>query len=353
MFLIDTSREGQAVYDPIVNQSLDNYLVNDLRLPGHGLMVYINQPAVIIGVHQNAYQEVDLPYLHDHHIKLVRRSSGGGAVYHDYGNLVFENIMIDTETHFGDYNYFAEPILRALHEMGVKGAQLHGRNDLVINQQKFSGMTMFQVGNSAAAGGTLLFDLNQSVATRVLTPDQSKLASKGIASVQARVTNLKPFLDEPYASYTPEQFRTALLQKIFRVSRLDEIETYHLSAKDWKIIDQRLAGKYRTEAWNYGTNPGFKYYVSQHFPIGTVSFNYSLTDQRITALKIFGDFISKGNLHQVEQALLGVPLQLPELIQALQRVDLTANLGAVSAIDLAQLLLQKTPTILNTSNFKD
>ncbi|GEO44884.1 hypothetical protein LAL01_11160 [Companilactobacillus alimentarius] len=103
MFFIDTSRNGKPVYDAIVNQSLDNYLVNDLRLEGHGLILYVNNPSVIIGVNQNAYAEVNLPYLKKKKLQLVRRTSGGGAVYHDYGNFIFENIVIGNDDHFADY----------------------------------------------------------------------------------------------------------------------------------------------------------------------------------------------------------------------------------------------------------
>lgn len=348
MFLIDTSRNGKPVYDPIVNQSLDNYLVNDLKLPGHGLIVYVNQPAVIIGVNQNAYAEVDLPYLKAHDIKLVRRTSGGGAVYHDFGNLIFENIVIDDDQHFGDYGYFAQPILDAIHHMGATDAELRGRNDMVVNDQKFSGMTMFKVGHSFAAGGTLLFDLDQDAATRVLTPDKAKLASKGVRSVKARVTNLKPFLQAPYSAYDIEQFKEALLKELFHVDDVKDIQTYHLTEKDWAVIDARLAGKYDTDTWNYGTNPGFDYYVSRHFDIGTVSFNYSLNTGRINRIKLYGDFITGGDITLVEKALSGCNFTRDALIAALSGVDLAANLGAISAETLADLLLEKTPTKKHT-----
>lgn len=345
MFFIDTSRNGKPVYDPIVNQSLDNYLVNDLRLPGHGLIVYINQPAVIVGVNQNAYSEVDLNYLEQHHIKLVRRTSGGGAVYHDFGNLIFENIVIDDDEHFGDYQYFAQPILDAMHAMGATDAQMRGRNDMVINDQKFSGMTMFKVGHSYAAGGTLMFDLNMRAANEVLTPDKAKLASKGVKSVKSRVTNIQPFLKAPYSDYDSEQFKAALLKQLFKVDDLADIKTYHLTDKDWQIIDQRLAGKYDTKAWNYGHNPGFDYYVSNHFEnVGTISFNYSLADDHISAIKLYGDFITGGDITLIENALIDTRFDKESLVKALSGVDLAANLGAVSADTIAELLLEKTPT---------
>ena len=339
MFFIDTSRNGKPVYNAIVNQSLDNYLVNDLRLPGHGLILYVNNPSVIIGVHQNAYAEVNFPYLKEKNIQLVRRTSGGGAVYHDYGNFIFENIVIGNDEHFGEYDYFAKPILDALHAMGATDAQMHGRNDIVIDGKKFSGMTMFKVGDSFAAGGTLMFDLDMDTASKVLTPEKDKLESKGVKSVNKRITNIKSYLDEPYRSMDPVQFKDELLKHIFKVDKLSDIKTYKLTDHDWDIIDSRLKDKYDTDAWNYGKNPGFTNYVSKHFDIGTVAFNFSLKNEKISAIKIYGDFITGGDVSLIEKALLGTKFEKSALVEALSKVDLKNNLGDIEPEPLVDLLL--------------
>ncbi|CAJ2237080.1 lipoate--protein ligase [Companilactobacillus paralimentarius] len=339
MFFIDTSKNGKPVYNAIVNQSLDNYLVNDLRLPGHALILYINNPSVIVGVHQNAYAEVNFPYLEKNKIQLVRRTSGGGAVYHDYGNLIFENIIIGDDEHFGDYAYFAQPIIDALHDMGATGVEMRGRNDIVVDGKKFSGMTMFKVGDSYAAGGTLMFDLDMDTASKVLTPEQDKLESKGVKSVNKRITNIKPYLDEPFRSMNANQFREELLKRIYHVDKPSDIETYTLDEHDWNIIDSRLKNKYDTDAWNYGKNPGFTNYVSKHYDIGTVAFNFSLKDNKISNIKIYGDFITGGDITLIEKALLGAEFTKEDLITALEKVDLAANLGKIEPATLADLLL--------------
>ena len=339
MFFIDTSRNGQPVHDALVNQSLDNYLINDLRLKGHGLICYINQPSVIIGVNQNAYAEIDLPCLKQHQIELVRRSSGGGAVYHDFGNLVFENIVVGDTSKFGDFHAIGDPVVDALHDLGVKSAEVSGRNDMTIDGKKFSGMAIVKGDNSYAAGGTVMFDLNMTAASEVLTPEKDKLASKGVKSVDARVTNIKPYLPAKYQNWTTADFRNYLLCHMFGVDSLDQVETYHLTDHDWAIIDQRLDKQYRTDEWNYGKNPGFKHYVSKHFPIGTVSFNFNEHDGRITTVKIYGDFFTAGNPHVVEEHLVGTKLDKASLVAALNASDLAANLGQVSADDLAELIL--------------
>lgn len=339
MFFIDTSRNGKPVHDAIVNQSLDNYLINDLRLKGHGLICYINQPSVIIGVNQNAYAEIDLPYLKKNKIELVRRSSGGGAVYHDFGNIVFENIVIGDMSKFGDFHAIGDPIVSALHDLGVKSAEVSGRNDMTIDGKKFSGMAIVKGDNSYAAGGTIMYDLNMTNATEVLTPEKDKLASKGVKSVNARVTNIKPYLPEKYQNWTTEDFKNYLLCHMFGVDSMDDVETYHLTDKDWTIIDQRLAKKYTTDAWNYGKNPGYKHYVSKHYPIGTVSFNFNEKDGVITDAKIYGDFFTAGDPHVVEQHLVGTKLDQESLVAAFTASDLAQNLGKVTPEELAALIL--------------
>lgn len=229
MFLIDTSRNGQPVYNALVNQSLDAYLINDLHLEGHGLICYINDPAVIIGRYQNAYAEVNLNYMKEHQIQLVRRTSGGGAVYHDRGNVIFENIVVGDTSGFRDFQWVGAPIVDALHDLGIKDAEVRGRNDMAINGKKFSGMAMVKKGDAYAAGGTLMFDLNGEVASTVLTPDIGKLEAKGIKSVDARITNIKPYLPAQYQSWTSEDFKNYLLCHLFGVERLADIPTYHLT----------------------------------------------------------------------------------------------------------------------------
>ncbi|KRL53317.1 lipoate--protein ligase [Furfurilactobacillus rossiae] len=341
MFLIDVSRNGKPVYDPIVNQSLDNYLVNDLRLPGHGLIVYVNQPSVIVGVHQNAYAEVDLPYLKKKNIKLVRRTSGGGAVYHDFGNIIFENIVIGDTSKFGHFDAFANPILNALHDMGATDAQLRGRNDMVIDGKKFSGMTMFKVGDSYAAGGTLMYNLDLTAASDVLTPEADKLASKGVKSVDSRVTNIMSYLKPEFQNLDIETFRAELLKRLFHVDDVSKIETYHLNDHDWEIIDKRLAGKYDTDAWNYGENPGFDEYRSKHFQIGTVAFNFTLKDNKIADFKTYGDFINGGDPAIVDKAMLDVAYTKDGLTEGLNAGNYKQNIGDIDVNDLVDLILEK------------
>lgn len=338
MFLIDTSRDGKPVYDPVVNQSLDNYLINDLKLPGHGLMVYINEPSVIVGVNQNVFAEVNVPYLREHNIALVRRTSGGGAVYHDMGNLVFENIVVgdtDDDAQWGNYRVFAQPILDALHELGATDAVLRGNSDLVVNDHKFTGMTMVKSGDAYAAGGTLMYDMDLQAASQALHPVETRINGKWVKSNRSNIENIKGHLAPEYQQLTSEEFKTQLLLQLFHADRLEDIETYHLNDHDWHIIDERLAEQYRTVDWNFGANPGFNRYRFKQFDAGSVALNLMIEGQQITKVAVYGDLLDDKLARRLEGQLTNTTLDRNELQKRLSKRWLRKVL---SDTDLAALV---------------
>lgn len=345
MFLIDTSRDGKPVYDPIVNQSLDNYLINDLKLPGHGLIMYINQPSVIVGVNQNVFAEVNVPYLRENNIALVRRTSGGGAVYHDMGNLVFENIVVgdtDDDAEWGNYNVFAQPILDALHELGAADAVLRGHSDLVVNDHKFTGMTMVKSGDAYAAGGTLMYDMDLEAASQALHPVETRINGKWVKSNRSNIENIKSHLAPEYQQLTSEQFKTQLLLKLFHVDQLADIKTYHLNDHDWQIIDGRLAEQYRTDDWNFGANPGFNRYRFKQFETGSVAINLMVTGQQITKVAVYGDLLEDKQARKLEGQLTNVTLDRSELQKRLNKRWLRKVMGDKDIEALVdELLIEK------------
>ncbi|WP_203651509.1 lipoate--protein ligase [Secundilactobacillus yichangensis] len=345
MFLIDTSRDGKPVYDPIVNQSLDNYLINDLKLPGHGLIMYINEPSVIVGVNQNVFAEVNVPYLRENNIALVRRTSGGGAVYHDMGNLVFENIVVgDTndDAEWGNYSVFAQPILDALHELGATDAVLRGNSDLVVNDHKFTGMTMVKSGDSYAAGGTLMYDMNLEAASQALHPVETRVNGKWVKSNRSNIENIKKHLSPEYQQLTSEQFKTQLLLKLFHVDHLEEIETYRLNDHDWQIIDERLAEQYRTNDWNFGSNPGFNRYRFKQFEAGSVAINLMVTGQQITKAAVYGDLLEEKLARKLEGQLENAALNRSEIQKRLNKRWLRKALNDAEIEALVnELLIEK------------
>ena len=230
MYLFDQKRNGQEVRDPRYNYAIASFLANELQLDEPIMRFYINQPAVIIGKHQNAFAEVNLNYLEEQQIDLVRRSSGGGSVYHDQGTLIYGFIGKNDHASYQDFSRFTQPIVRALQHLGVKEAQFGGRNDLLIHGKKFSGTSMLVNDSKVIVGGTLLLDADSKTLEQVLTPNKKKLAAKGVKSVQSRVTALRPYLAKEHRDITIEAFRKLLIKEL-------KLETYFSIRIPWYTKD--------------------------------------------------------------------------------------------------------------------
>lgn len=339
MYYIDSRRNGEQIYDPHTNQALANYFVNHLRLDEPIWYFFVNSPSVIIGKNQSAQAEINHGYLEEKEISLIRRTSGGGAVYHDFGNLNYGYMADDDGKSFRNYERFTAPILSALHSLGVDDAHLSGKNDLLIGDKKFSGTSMYAVNGRFMMGGTLMLDVNHDEATKVLKPNKKKLASKGVQSVRSRITNIRPHLDKDYQHFTIENFKEYLILHIFQKEQMAEVKTYSLTDQDWEKIDQLVEEQFGNWDWNYGHSPRFEYNRDQHFAIGTVEFSLQIDQARITQCKIYGDFFASGDIEAVEKALLGVRLKRDDLLQAFEQVDLAYYFGNVSAKELTDLLL--------------
>ena len=212
MIYVKNERFGKEVYDAELNLAIEYYLLNEMRVDEPILLFYINEKAIIVGKNQNTYEEINTEYVEEKGISVVRRFSGGGAVYHDTGVLNFCFITQDDGESFRDFEKFTAPIISVLQKMGAEGAMLKGRNDLVIGDRKFSGNAMYTKNGRMTAHGTLLFDGELDAVSGALKPKKHKLASKGIKSVRSRVTNIKPHLKDEYHTLTTEEFRGELLK---------------------------------------------------------------------------------------------------------------------------------------------
>ena len=217
------------------NLATEDYLLNTLSFEEPLVLFYIQEPCVILGRNQNAYEEIDLAYAREKGIVITRRLSGGGAVYDDLGNVSFSFVVQEGHQAFGDFKAFTKPIIEALHKMGATGAEISGRNDLLIDGKKFSGNAMYTKKGKMYTHGTLMYDVDLAEVQRVLTVSKKKIESKGTKSVRGRVTNLRPYLDEKYQKLTIEEFRNRLLMELFDVESLTEIA---------EIIELTIYGDY-------------------------------------------------------------------------------------------------------------
>lgn len=325
-------------HDPRVNLAIETFLLQEMPLEEPILLFYINEPSIIIGRNQNTIEEINREYVEEHGIYVVRRLSGGGAVYHDFGNLNFSFIMPDDGDSFRDFAKVTKPIIQALHELGISGAELKGRNDLVIDGLKFSGNAMYATNGRMFAHGTIMFDSDIDEVVNALKVKKEKIESKGIKSIRSRVTNIKPFLPEEKQGMTTEEFREDILLKIFGVSSVEEVKTYELTEKDWEKINQISEQYYRNWDWNYGKSPDFNFSRQKRFSIGSIEVHLNVSEGIIEDVKIFGDFFGLGDIKDVEQVLTGLKYDKATLQDAVETIDIKKYFGAIEAQDLLELL---------------
>ncbi|MBO1086377.1 MULTISPECIES: lipoate--protein ligase [Enterococcus] len=325
-------------HDPRVNLAIETFLLQEMPLEEPILLFYINEPSIIIGRNQNTIEEINREYVEEHGIHVVRRLSGGGAVYHDFGNLNFSFIMPDDGDSFRDFAKVTKPIIQALHELGISGAELKGRNDLVIDGLKFSGNAMYATNGRMFAHGTIMFDSDIDEVVNALKVKKEKIESKGIKSIRSRVTNIKPFLPEEKQGMTTEEFREDILLKIFGVSSVEDVKTYELTEKDWEKINQISEQYYRNWDWNYGKSPDFNFSRQKRFSIGSIEVHLNVSEGIIEDVKIFGDFFGLGDIKDVEQVLTGLKYDKSTLQEAVETIDIKKYFGAIEAQDLLELL---------------
>ncbi|MGG5306168.1 lipoyltransferase and lipoate-protein ligase A [Enterococcus pernyi] len=325
-------------HDPRVNLAIETFLLQEMPLEEPILLFYINEPSIIIGRNQNTIEEINREYVEEHGIHVVRRLSGGGAVYHDFGNLNFSFIMPDDGDSFRDFAKVTKPIIQALHGLGISGAELKGRNDLVIDGLKFSGNAMYATNGRMFAHGTIMFDSDIDEVVNALKVKKEKIESKGIKSIRSRVTNIKPFLPEEKQGMTTEEFREDILLKIFGVSSVEDVKTYELTEKDWEKINQISEQYYRNWDWNYGKSPDFNFSRQKRFSIGSIEVHLNVSEGIIEDVKIFGDFFGLGDIKDVEQVLTGIKYDKATLQEAVETIDIKKYFGAIEAQDLLELL---------------
>lgn len=338
MYYVKNERNGKEVHDARLNLAIEYYLLNEVHLDEPILLFYINDNAIIVGKNQNTYEEVNTDYVEKNDVTVVRRFSGGGAVYHDLGVLNFCFLTDDDGDSFRDFKKFTTPVIEALHKMGVEGAELRGRNDLVIDDKKFSGNAMYSKNGRLTAHGTLMFDSEIDAVVGALKPKKHKLESKGIKSIRSRVTNIKPYLDDEYQYMNAKNFREKLLLNIYDVNDVAEVKEYKLTDEDWKKIDA-FADQYTANwKWNYGESPKFDLERSERLSVGTVEVKLNVDKGTITDLKIFGDFFGLGEISDVEEKLTDIPYEKNAIRQALETVNLKKYFGAVDIEELVELI---------------
>lgn len=319
-------------HTPPYNMAMEDLIINYLP-PDDYLLFYIHDPSIIIGRHQNTIEEINEDYVKEKGIHVQRRLSGGGAVYHDHGNLNFSFIIRGSRDDVNHFDVLTLPVIKTLEKLGVK-AELSGRNDILIDGKKFSGNAQYFHNGRLLQHGTILFNSEMSELSNALKVKAIKIESKGVKSVRSRVTNIMEYLDDK--TITIEQFKDLLLETIGEIYPLEE---YVLSNEEKAILNRLVEGKFKTWDWNYGRSPKFNISKMEKFPFGIIDARVDVNEGLIQDIKIYGDFFVKEDISTLEDALRGVKYTKEDLIKALDLINIQDYFNEMSAEQFADFLI--------------
>ena len=304
-------------HNPAYNVALEAYAFRELLAEDELFILWINEPTIVIGKHQNAIEEINKTYTDEHGIHVVRRLSGGGAVYHDLNNLNYTIISNKSQEGAFDFKTFSQPVIETLADLGVT-ATFTGRNDLEIDGKKFCGNAQAYYKGRMMHHGCLLFDVDMTVLGNALQVSKDKIESKGVKSVRARVTNI---LDELPKKMTVEAFSNQLLNKM-KESYPDMTE-YVFSDDELKNIQALADQQFGTWDWTYGEAPEYTIKRSVRYPAGKITTYANVEKSVIKGMKLYGDFFGIKDVADIEQALIGLRYEYPDVLAKLQTIDTT------------------------------
>ncbi|MDQ0476863.1 lipoate--protein ligase [Chryseobacterium sp. MDT2-18] len=318
MLLIDSP--SQNAY---FNIASEEYLLH--RFPTEDIfLLYVNAPSIIVGKFQNTLAEINLDYVREKEIKVVRRMSGGGTVYHDLGNLNFSFHTLLGQNDFGDFSFFTQPVLNMLNQLNVP-AELKGRNDLLVEGKKFSGNAKLARHGKMIQHGTILLNSEMEVLGEALKVNPLKFIDKAIKSTRSRVTNLISYLPK---DTTTDHLKNLLTEEIIKNN--PGAERYELTAEDLQNIQQLMAEKYETWDWNFGFSPNYNFKKAIKVPAGFIEVHLEVVQGFIEKAKIFGDFFASKPIEELEEQLIGKKHEISALNELLTSVDLTGYFGKVT-----------------------
>ena len=314
----------QPTTDPAFNLACEEYLL--YHTEDEVLMLWQNASAIIVGKNQNTAAEINREFVTAHQIPVIRRLTGGGAVYHDLGNLNYTFIKRHSRDAFNDYRSFAAPVIDLLAEFGIT-ATLSGRNDILVNGKKISGNAQVAHGDSVLHHGTLLFSSDMTFLSQALNVHPLKVKSKGVASVRSRVANLSDygFSDIP-------AFVNALL------ARFPEGDLRPLNAEETARVEAIKQERYDTWEWNYGTRLPYSIQNTSYLPAGLLTAEVEVRNNCIEAVRISGDFFGQRDVAELETALCGLPYREDALRPFLETLPIDEYVSGLNVSELLSIL---------------
>ncbi|MFC3932944.1 lipoate--protein ligase [Streptococcus dentapri] len=319
-------------HNPAYNVALEAYAFRELTDEDELFILWINDPAIIIGKHQNAIQEINKAYTDDHGIKVVRRLSGGGAVYHDRNNLNYTIISNKTDEGAFDFKTFSQPVIATLADFGV-AAEFSGRNDLEIDGKKICGNAQAYYKGRMMHHGCLLFDVDMTVLGNALKVSKDKIESKGVKSVRARVTNI---LNELPETISVEEFSDRILDKMKEL--YPDMTEYILTEDDLTKIQKSYEEQFNTWDWTYGAAPEYTIERNVRYSAGKINTYAKVENSTIKALKIYGDFFGVLDVDAIESLLLGCRYEYSDVLEKLKTVDISRYFSGMTSEEVARAI---------------
>lgn len=314
---------------PDYNLAVEEALFEQLSQNDSGyFLLWQNAPSIIVGRHQNTVEEVNETYVKEHNLPVVRRETGGGAVYHDLGNVNFSFISSLVKNEDTSFAKYIDPIATALKEIGF-AVEVSGRNDMLIDGRKFSGNAKRQTHSKILQHGTIMINLDTSHLSDILTGNPDKFTSKGIRSHKSRVANLMEYLPH-YLQIEWSDYSKADQAKRL-IKRIQETLIHHCATTSIDLpqnIHERAielaTKKYSMWEWNFGQSPKFSTKWRKRFTWGALDFYADIKNGCITACSFYGDFFVNKDIAELENTLTGLPYKRKNIKECLQKIHVAS-----------------------------
>lgn len=319
--------------DPKYNLSFEEYAFNEISNIEDVFILWINKPCIVVGKNQNTMIEVNSEFCLENNIDIVRRVSGGGAVYHDLNNLNYT--IITTDKSKGEFNFkdFSIPVIKALESIGIK-ATFTGRNDLEIDGRKFCGNAQHIKGNKIMHHGCIMFDVDTSVLEKALNVSKEKIESKGVKSVKARVTNIKEHLSNDITIF---DFKDIIKKYMFEEYGLKD---YCLKEEEKDEILKLKNNKHSSWEWVYGHNPECTLSRKKRLNYGEIEAKILLNGQKIENIKFYGDFFGVKDIDELSNKLFKTNYDKNSIYNILKDVKIEEYILGVTMDDLLDIIIE-------------